>query len=91
MALDISPFQEWKPPPIDHKPWKCTSGTHILGEVGRKNGVRRLCLNSGHVITGAAEIYCERCQTHREWHSGAEGLRELLERGRALDGARVVT
>jgi len=84
MTLDISPFQEWKPPPIDHKLWRCASGTHILGEVSRENGVRRLRLLSGHVITGMAEIYCEECQALREWHSGAEGIRDLLEHARGV-------
>lgn len=62
------------------RPWRCAAGRHVLGQVIRGNGVRRLHLAGGHVITGQAMIYCEGCSEHREWHSGKDGVEELLAR-----------
>ena len=70
------------------RPWRCATGNHILGAVLREGEVSRLHLTGGHVITGHALIYCEACGRHREWHSGADGLAELLSRRDALAGQR---
>ncbi len=62
------------------RPWRCASGQHVLGQVIREKGIRRLHLAEGHVITGHALIFCPECAQLREWHSGADGISELLSR-----------
>jgi len=61
------------------RPWRCATGQHVLGQVIRDRHVRRLHLESGHVITGPAMIYCPDCSQLREWHAGEDGIREILE------------
>jgi len=73
---------------VTSRPWRCALGDHILGVVLQEKGVRRLHLVAGHVITGHALIFCEDCGQHREWHSGADGLAELLSRRDAPAGQR---
>ena len=74
------------------RPWRCATGQHVLGQVIRDRHVRRLHLESGHVITGPAMIYCPDCSQLREWHAGEDGLREIVENARRfrrslIDGA----
>jgi len=64
------------------RPWRCATGQHVLGQVIRVRNVRRLHLESGHVITGPAMVYCSDCHQLREWHAGEDGLREILESAR---------
>lgn len=67
-------------------PWRCATGTHILGYVVSIASVKRLRLFSGHLITGSAEIRCPDCGIWREWHVGGDGLEEMLEARRRWQG-----
>lgn len=71
------------------KPWQCTSGEHVLGQVVRLNGIRRLELfryaikpgqhsNVVAVLTGSADIVCSICNRTRTWHAPEEGINELI-------------
>lgn len=86
------------PPPFLARPWCCPRG-HVLGQVIRVNGVRRLRLFREAVYPGYEsdaeaigtvsgsidDICCSICRRERDWHIGEEGLRELLEMmGRSL-------
>lgn len=66
---------------IDPKPWLCPGG-HILGNVVRRNGIRRLVIECGELraeLTGTAALTCP-CGASRVWDVGEEAIRELLER-----------
>jgi len=73
---------------VTGRPWRCATGEHVLGTVQHEHGVSRLHLPAGHVITGHALIYCVECDRHREWHSAADGIAELLSRRHAPAGTR---
>lgn len=74
------------------RPWCCPRG-HVLGQVVRVHGVRRLRLFREAVypgyegdacVIGVAsgtidDIECSLCGRVRNWNIGEEGLRELLE------------
>ncbi len=62
------------------RPWRCSSGDHVLGFVRRENNARQLYLLDGHVITGSAQVWCASCESHREWHAGADALEHLMQR-----------
>jgi len=62
------------------RPWRCATGTHVLGVVKRSNNERRLYLASGHILAGSAEVWCPACLAFREWHAGADALEHLLRR-----------
>ena len=67
------------------RPWMCPSG-HLLGHVRRENGVRRLFLQQGHVATGMVEVACPECGARKTWHSGQDGIEQLLRYNRARAG-----
>jgi hypothetical protein len=70
------------------RPWRCATGQHVLGQVVREGGVRRLHIEAGHVITGHAMIYCPECSQLKEWHSAGDALSQVLSRrGAPVDRA----
>lgn len=61
------------------RPWFCPN-RHILGYVIRVDGLGRLHIAGGHVITGQASIHCDICGADREWHWGDAAISRLTER-----------
>jgi len=57
--------------------WNCYNCGAILGEIDRTKGLNKLSIR-GILITGRADVTCEKCGAVREWFADAEAIRRLI-------------
>lgn len=57
--------------------WNCKNCECVLGEIDKNHGLNRLSIR-GIVITGRADVTCEKCGTVREWFADAEAIKRIV-------------